>query len=1548
MPPPTRVFFSVGTANPADFCVLQTWVRMTPFFRPSLNNMSDRYAMHSFLRLGAVALLMGTLAVSSARAQDRGSVGTGQIGIDGVHYIGSVAPTVNNDPNAGAQEAGMNQRAVLMTGTEVYIEITVSQPGFLNIFGDHNNDSVFQTDGNPATADVAETAQHILENHAVVPGFNLIPLDLSTIAAGVNATLFRVIFSDAALPMPTEQGPDADYSAFKGEIEDYLATVIQQDVATTIFVEDGDAINISRSGSDFVATNYFTAPIGALDGGVTIDGTAFDETYSFNFSGGMPIPSGGLNLLPGAGNDELDLQGTPPGRTWVSVEHDYETGQVVMTDDLLQSFTIGFADLELLTDRLVSTSKLFTGTGAADQIFMDEGTTPADGFSGFSITGNVLSSAFIDPTSSIQVDAGLGDDVITISDLDDLSPFAGTFVINGEDGDDELVVEWADGPVPDVTFNGGTNGGGGDTITLQNTGGPAPDEINYVATTANDGTIEVETGATTSTITYTGLEPIVDLIPTASKTFTYPATDDNVTLDIGGGTLSGGDLIFTSGPVTAESVDFVTTGLLSITISGGLGDDVFEIQPSSTYDIFVDGEDEPVADVFNLDISSLTGPVTINLTETGAEDGVYEFSTLPGITVTYAEIEQVGMRFSDPNAFPGATYPGDIMYPLNTESGISIEPYFNWDIDNWPVASPISSLTLNVSLNSDMSSPFYSRPVFTGDPGIIGDFLITDVDDPFDMANGIPLQNSTKYFWNLEADLGGSITFSDTREFTTIDPLLPQLNHPRDRTIADVSSFDFAWDVGAVANDDVYWRLDVDQSTIAAFDGATPLIVGGDAENDDDTAFVDGYTKSTSFAASDLPVPLAFSSEYAWRVSSMWPVPPTGWVPQEIHDLDESDRMASISDTVSFKTSNLLVAPTPSYPIDGADVFVNDPVTSWYVGLPFNLLTFDVELFEDDGTGNPTGGVVCSGTGINGLTFDTGDAALCPPGGGLDPGVGYVWRVRSDLNGTKSPWSGWEPFTTLGVGTNVVVTPSYPVGDLEIYTTAPTFHWFTATKFGGLDYTVHYLDLTDPPVGTPATCAALKGDPNVVNMPTTDVPSIQITGLEPGHDYAWCVTSSNGITPDLESPVATFSVAGGPADAIPVAAWPVGNPTAYSLEQLLSWYLDGSALGVVDYEVQICDDPAYTVNCSTTVGLTKTQYLVTGLGFGDQKYWRVRANYTGGGQSDWTNPRSQGSFNVTGVLSTLSAELTHPVGGKLLVEPEATFSWFVNGSSNVPLTFRVQYSYTELFLQIGTVTITETTTNTFLNVTDLIPGHTYWWRVQISNDGGATFGPWSPVASFVVAAGAVAVQPQVGSPTNGVRLSTSSPTLSWILPIAPGAEQSYELTLSTSPDMSNPIVYSDIPEPFFHLDQLAPGTYFWQVRSFGNGISSAHSGVGVFSTSSISVGVENEGDGSRSADDPADKVVPDVFSLKQNYPNPFSPATTIEYGVAETSGVTIRIFDVLGREVRTLVDQTVAPGQHSVQWDGTDANGRRLPSGLYLYQMEAGSFSQTRSLVLMQ
>jgi serine protease AprX len=80
---------------------------------------------------------------------------------------------------------------------------------------------------------------------------------------------------------------------------------------------------------------------------------------------------------------------------------------------------------------------------------------------------------------------------------------------------------------------------------------------------------------------------------------------------------------------------------------------------------------------------------------------------------------------------------------------------------------------------------------------------------------------------------------------------------------------------------------------------------------------------------------------------------------------------------------------------------------------------------------------------------------------------------------------------------------------------------------------------------------------------------------------------------------------------------------------------------------------------------------------------------------------------------------------------------------------------------------------------------------------------------------------------------------------------------------------------------------------------------------------------------------PTEYLLEQNYPNPFNPETRIAYWLPSQSSVTLRIFDILGQEVRTLVEETQAAGSHRSGWDGTDVNGRNVASGVYLYRLDA-------------
>jgi hypothetical protein len=98
--------------------------------------------------------------------------------------------------------------------------------------------------------------------------------------------------------------------------------------------------------------------------------------------------------------------------------------------------------------------------------------------------------------------------------------------------------------------------------------------------------------------------------------------------------------------------------------------------------------------------------------------------------------------------------------------------------------------------------------------------------------------------------------------------------------------------------------------------------------------------------------------------------------------------------------------------------------------------------------------------------------------------------------------------------------------------------------------------------------------------------------------------------------------------------------------------------------------------------------------------------------------------------------------------------------------------------------------------------------------------------------------------------------------------------------------------------------------------------------------------------DPKGKL-PEVFTLRQNYPNPFNPTTVISYQLRVHSFVTLKVYDVLGREVATLVNKIEEPGYKSVKFDASTASGGLL-SGVYYYRLQAGRYVETKKLLLLR
>lgn len=92
-----------------------------------------------------------------------------------------------------------------------------------------------------------------------------------------------------------------------------------------------------------------------------------------------------------------------------------------------------------------------------------------------------------------------------------------------------------------------------------------------------------------------------------------------------------------------------------------------------------------------------------------------------------------------------------------------------------------------------------------------------------------------------------------------------------------------------------------------------------------------------------------------------------------------------------------------------------------------------------------------------------------------------------------------------------------------------------------------------------------------------------------------------------------------------------------------------------------------------------------------------------------------------------------------------------------------------------------------------------------------------------------------------------------------------------------------------------------------------------------------------------DYLLPKSFELSQNYPNPFNPSTTIEYSIPKNAEVTLKIYDIVGREVATLVNEYKSTGKYIVNW-----NASNLASGPYFYRLSAGDFTQTKKMFLVK
>ncbi|NNE45512.1 MAG: T9SS type A sorting domain-containing protein [Rhodothermales bacterium] len=224
----------------------------------------------------------------------------------------------------------------------------------------------------------------------------------------------------------------------------------------------------------------------------------------------------------------------------------------------------------------------------------------------------------------------------------------------------------------------------------------------------------------------------------------------------------------------------------------------------------------------------------------------------------------------------------------------------------------------------------------------------------------------------------------------------------------------------------------------------------------------------------------------------------------------------------------------------------------------------------------------------------------------------------------------------------------------------------------------------------------------------------------------------------------------------------------------------------------------------------------------------------------------------------------------------------------------------------------------------------YYWRVRSTNDAGTS--EWSAAQRFAT------VEPfiELIAPNGAAELQRG---LDHYIRWTDNIEEDVIIDLLRNAVMVAPVVTT-----------ASDGAYLWEVDAqleMGSGYA-----LRIASSADAELFAQSEQgfviiDTTATAIEAPAGPVRD-FSLHQNYPNPFAPETVMGFAVPEPSGVVIRVFDVLGRQVATVVDGQFAVGVHSALWNGTSSTGERLASGVYLYRMDAGEFTETRQLVMLR
>jgi hypothetical protein len=294
----------------------------------------------------------------------------------------------------------------------------------------------------------------------------------------------------------------------------------------------------------------------------------------------------------------------------------------------------------------------------------------------------------------------------------------------------------------------------------------------------------------------------------------------------------------------------------------------------------------------------------------------------------------------------------------------------------------------------------------------------------------------------------------------------------------------------------------------------------------------------------------------------------------------------------------------------------------------------------------------------------------------------------------------------------------------------------------------------------------------------------------------------------------------------------------------------------------------------------------------------------------WTNPTLTSGTSFFG-----KAALAYPANFQKGLDTIVTLRWNkINSAHKYLILFSTDPTFT------NSVVRDSTTTDTAKTFSGLIPGKRYYWRVQVDSAGSR--GPWSSMWNFSTYI-SLPPAPELVSAGPLYPDRTDYAVLKWKPALY--ADQ-YAVQVSQESTFAYPFLSITTTDTFRVVSSLSAGvTYYWRAQAENV------SGFGPWSDSSFIItatGVSKE-------------EVPTEYSISQNYPNPFNPSARIKFALPKAALTTIVLYDVLGREIRTLINKELGVGYYEVTVDAST-----LPSGTYFYRIQSGDFIQTKKMVL--